>query len=144
MNVLNLKLHKVLIQKSKFNCELWGVFLYSFGIRHRCIHLINILFHYAFHGVDLSENWIRAIELNLHLMKIHIQELEYNLLITPSPQTTNIKSIISILSFHMFKKEVELGVFYTSIFATTFHKMVISSFTSIYSNQNLVKGHLWC
>jgi hypothetical protein len=54
------------------------------------------------------------------------------------------------LSFQMFQKKVELGVLYTSIFTTTFHKMVISSFTSIYSNQNIcdVKynikfNHLW-
>ncbi len=123
--------------------------LYFWNKIQRCIHLINILFHYAFPSVDLSKNWIRVVELNLQLMKIHIQGLEYNLL-TPSPQTTNIKNIISILSFQMFQKKVELGVLYTSIFTTTFHKMVISSFTSIYSNQNIcdVKynikfNHLW-
>jgi hypothetical protein len=58
----------------------------------------------------------------------------------PKQQTS--ETSLSILSFQMFKKEIELGVIYTSIFATTFHKMVILSLTSIYSNQNLVKGHL--
>jgi hypothetical protein len=84
----------------------------------------------------------KGSRIELEIDEIHIQGLKYNLLITPSPQTTNIKSIISILSFQMFKEEVELCVLYTSIFTTTFHKMVISSFTSIYANQNLVRGHL--